>query len=58
LIHTLIENDLVDEYLLHVYPIVLGNGKKLFPEGGRVNLSLVEAKPLPSGVVYMHYVRG
>lgn len=57
LAHTLIENDLVDEYMLHVYPIVLGGGKKLFPDGRRVNLRLVEAKPLPSGVVFMRYVR-
>lgn len=57
LVHTLIEHDLVDEYLLHVYPVVLGNGKKLFPDGLRVNLKLVEGKPLSSGVVFMHYVR-
>jgi len=57
LVHTLIENDLVDEYSLHVYPIVLGSGKKLFPDGPRLNLSLIEAKPLPSGVVFMRYAR-
>lgn len=57
LIHTLAENDLVDEYNLHVYPVVLGGGKKLFPEGLRVNLRLVESTPLPSGVVFMRYVR-
>jgi len=57
LIHTLAEHDLIDEYSLHVYPIVLGSGKKLFPEGRRINLSLVESKPLPSGVVYMRYSR-
>jgi len=57
LIHTLVEHDLVDEYNLFVYPLVLGSGKKLFPEGLRVNLRLVEAKPLPSGVVLMHYTR-
>ena len=57
LIHTLAEHDLIDEYSLHVYPIVLGGGKKLFPEGLRVNLRLVESRPLPSGVVFMHYAR-
>ena len=57
LVHTLIEHDLVDEYLLHVYPLVLGGGKKLFPEGPRVPLRLIESKPLPSGVVYMRYER-
>ena len=53
----LAENDLVDEYSLHVYPIVLGSGKRLFPEGKRLNLTLVEATPLPTGVVFMRYRR-
>ena len=53
----LAENDLVDEYSLHVYPIVLGGGKKLFPEGKRLNMTLVEASPLPTGVVFMRYQR-
>lgn len=53
----LAENDLVDEYALHVYPIVLGGGKKLFPEGKRLDFKLVEATALPTGVVYMRYRR-
>jgi dihydrofolate reductase len=53
----LAENDLVDEYSLHVYPIVLGAGKKLFPEGKRIDLKLVEASSLPTGVVFMRYRR-
>jgi dihydrofolate reductase len=55
LMHTLIEADLVDEYLLHVYPLVLGNGKRLFPAGKRVNLTLVESQALPTGVVFQRY---
>jgi dihydrofolate reductase len=58
LAHTLIENDLVDEYTLHIYPLVLGGGKKLFPEGKYVKLTLVESKPLPTGVVFMRYRPG
>jgi dihydrofolate reductase len=57
LVHTLIENDLVDEYILHVYPVVLGSGKRLFPDGKRVNLRLIESKPLGSGVVFTRYGR-
>ncbi|MCB0090677.1 MAG: dihydrofolate reductase family protein, partial [Caldilineaceae bacterium] len=56
LVHTLAEHDLVDEYSLLVYPLVLGSGKRLFPDGLRVNLKLVETKPFPSGVVLMRYV--
>ena len=55
LAHTLIKNDLVDEYAMHVYPLVLGGGKRLFPEGMRVNLNLIEATALPTGVVYQRY---
>jgi dihydrofolate reductase len=55
LVHTLAQHDLVDEYSLLVYPVVLGGGKKLFPEGMRVNLALIETQPFPSGVVLMRY---
>ena len=55
LVHTLIQNDLVDEYSLHVYPLVLGSGKRLFPEGKRVNLKLISSQVLPTGVVFQQY---
>ena len=55
LVHTLIENDLVDKYSLHVYPLVLGSGKRLFPEGKRVNLKLISSQALPTGVVFQQY---
>jgi dihydrofolate reductase len=57
LIHTLAENDLVDEYALHVYPIVLGSGKRLFPGGKRINMELTESQSLPTGVVFQRYRR-
>ena len=56
LAHTLIENDLVDEFTLHVYPLVLGSGKRLFPAGKRVNLKLTESRALPTGVVFQRYL--
>lgn len=55
LVHTLIENDLIDEFTLHVYPLVLGSGKRLFPAGKRVNLQLLESRALPTGVVFQRY---
>lgn len=58
LVHTLAQHNLIDEYSLHIYPMVLGSGKKLFADGLSVNLRLIESKPLPSGVVFMRYAQG
>ncbi len=55
LMHTLIENDLVDEFALHVYPLVLGTGKCLFPDGKNLKLKLIESSALPTGVLYQRY---
>ena len=55
LLRTLIENDLVDEYVLHVYPLTLGGGKRLFPEGKRLDLKLELSLTLPTGVVFQRY---
>lgn len=55
LVHTLAQHNLVDEYSLLVYPIVLGNGKRLFPDGFHTSLKLIESKPFPSGVVLLRY---
>jgi dihydrofolate reductase len=55
LIHTLVVNDLVDEFSLHVYPLVLGSGKRLFPDGKRINLELIESQALPTGVLFQRY---
>lgn len=57
LVHTLAEHDLIDEYSLHVYPLVLGGGKKLFPDGVPLHLNLISSSPLPSGVVFTRYAR-
>jgi dihydrofolate reductase len=57
LVETLRENDLVDEYRLMVFPIVLGRGKRLFGDtDGTAALRLVEARPVgPEGVVVLTY---
>jgi dihydrofolate reductase len=55
LVHALIENNLVDEYSLHVYPLVLGSGKRLFPARKRVNLKLLESQVLPTGVQFQRF---
>jgi dihydrofolate reductase len=53
----LIENGLVDELALHVYPLVLGGGKKLWPQSSRFDFMLVNSTALPTGVVYLRYRR-
>ncbi len=56
LVNTLAENDLVDEYRLMVYPVLLGAGKRLFKDGNpRAALQLVECKPVGSGIVILIY---
>lgn len=55
LVHTLAQADLVDEYHLLVFPIILGSGKRVFPEGFSSGLKLIETKSFPSGVVLLRY---
>jgi dihydrofolate reductase len=56
LVHALIAEGLVDEYRLFVYPVVVGAGARLFPDGaGHPRLDLVEARPFRSGVVLLRY---
>ncbi len=58
LIQTLIEHDLVDEYRLWIFPLVLGDGKRLFA-GGAVPaaLKLVGTKTSSTGVAIHTYER-
>jgi dihydrofolate reductase len=59
LVHTLAEHDLVDEYWLVVFPIILGSGKRLFRDSDRVRkLSLVESKATSTGGVMLTYRPG
>jgi dihydrofolate reductase len=57
LLQTLIAADLVDEYLLWVFPVVLGQGKRLFEHGVPPrSLTLVATKSTSTGVLLNTYV--
>jgi dihydrofolate reductase len=52
----LVEHDLVDEYVLFLEPILLGGGKRIFPETGLARpLELVSATPAKTGVLVCTY---
>ena len=57
LVHALVAHDLVDELHLHLYPLAVGSGKRVLPDGVHATFRLVSAKPYPSGVVGLHYTR-
>jgi dihydrofolate reductase len=56
LVQSLLQNGLLDELGLLVYPVVVGSGKRLFPEGTpQTNLNLIEARQMAKGVVLLRY---
>ncbi len=56
LVDTLIQHNLVDEYRLMVYPVILGSGKRLFEDGSnRIGLKLTEARPIGDGILILIY---
>jgi dihydrofolate reductase len=58
IVHALARADLVDEYHLYQHPVLLGDGKLLFPAGhGRQNLDLTRLTRYDNGVVALTYER-
>ena len=58
LVRTLIEHDLVDELRLMIFPVVLGDGERLFATmGAKTPMRLVDSRTLDDGLVYLTYER-
>ena len=56
LARTLLENDLVDEWRLMVFPVIVGAGRRLFPDlGVATGLRLVDSRTTPSGTAIHVY---
>ena len=56
LVNALMQHDLIDEYRLMVFPVVVGGGKRLFRDGiETTDLELVETKTVGSGVLVLTY---
>ena len=58
LVQLLLKNDLVDELWLKIYPLLLGQGKKLFDNGTiPAAFALTESSVTPTGVIIANYKR-
>ena len=58
LIQTLLEHDLIDEYRLWIFPLVIGTGKRFFDDGASpAALKLVDSKVSGTGVTINTYAR-
>jgi dihydrofolate reductase len=55
LVHLLMQHNLIDEYRLMVYPVILGSGKRFFRDGGEVKLTFIETKLFGSGIALLRY---
>lgn len=58
IIHELLLNDLVDEFIISVIPVLVGSGTRLFKDGRPLQkLELVDTKQFDTGLIQLHYRR-
>jgi dihydrofolate reductase len=56
LVQSLMRRDLIDEYVLQIHPLVLGKGRRLFPDGSPLTtFSLVDSVSTGTGVIIATY---
>lgn len=55
-----LRHDLIDEYRLYIHPVIIGRGRRFFPETDTMTptgLRLIETHTFGNGVVLLHYAR-
>ncbi len=58
LVQWLMQQNLIDEYIISVIPVLLGEGKRLFlGESPMIKLKALPARNYPSGLVQLHYLK-
>jgi dihydrofolate reductase len=58
IVNQLLIDELIDEFIISVIPILVGSGTKLFKDGGKEQkLELVSTKSFDTGLVQLHYKR-
>lgn len=56
IVHELLKENLIDEFIISVIPILVGNGTKLFKDGRpEIKLELVSTKQFDKGLTQLHY---
>jgi dihydrofolate reductase len=58
IVNLLMQNNLIDEYVISIIPIILGDGKRLFiGETPKIELKALPSRQYDSGLVKLHYVK-
>ncbi len=57
LVHAMLEHDLVDEVHLLIFPLIVGGGKRVFPNGLHRAFKLFDSKTTPNGIIIARYAR-
>jgi len=58
IINELLKNDLIDEFIISIVPVLLGNGTKLFKDGRPEQLlEFLKVKTFETGLTQLHYKR-